>query len=52
MDCVEANELDASDDTGGELEVENYPVHEVEVRRKDLLPVFDHFHRTPDWSDR
>eukprot|EP00257_Ricinus_communis_P001771 XP_002512315.2 autophagy-related protein 18h [Ricinus communis] len=38
--------IDIGDHTGGEFEVENAPVQEVEVRRKDLLPVFDHFHRT------
>lgn len=36
----------------GEIEIEKIPVNEVEVRRKDLLPVFDHFHRIPSkWSD-
>lgn len=39
------------DHTGGEIEVEKVPVREVEIRRKDLLPVFDHFFRTPDSSD-
>ncbi|CAK9152198.1 unnamed protein product, partial [Ilex paraguariensis] len=37
--------------TGGETDIENIPVHEVEIRRKDLLPVFYRFHRIhPDWS--
>lgn len=37
----------------GEFEVEKVPVHEVEVKRKDLLPVFDHFHNVKsDWNDR
>ncbi|RYR02303.1 hypothetical protein Ahy_B06g081118 isoform B [Arachis hypogaea] len=31
--------------TSGEIEIENIPIDEVEIRRKDLLPVFDHFHR-------
>ncbi|CAN4111207.1 unnamed protein product [Withania somnifera] len=36
----------------GEIEIEKIPVNEVEIRRKDLLPVFDHFHRIPSkWSD-
>ncbi|KAK4379018.1 hypothetical protein RND71_000880 [Anisodus tanguticus] len=36
----------------GEIEIENITVNEVEIRRKDLLPVFDHFHRIPSkWSD-
>ncbi|KAK6937463.1 BCAS3 domain [Dillenia turbinata] len=29
---------------GGEFEIEKVLIHEVEIRRKDLLPVFDHFH--------
>lgn len=38
---------------GGEFEIEKVPSHEVEIRRKDLLPVFDHFHNTKsDWIDR
>ncbi|XP_060218007.1 autophagy-related protein 18h-like [Lycium barbarum] len=36
----------------GEIEIEKIPVNEVEIRRKDLLPVFDHFHRiSSKWSD-
>lgn len=38
---------------GGEFEIEKLPVHEVEIRRKDLLPVFDHFHSIKSgWNDR
>ncbi|KAK9282136.1 hypothetical protein L1049_005048 [Liquidambar formosana] len=38
---------------GGEFEIERVPVHEVEIRRKDLLPVFDHFHSIKSgWNDR
>ncbi|KAI8574597.1 hypothetical protein RHMOL_Rhmol01G0366400 [Rhododendron molle] len=38
---------------GGELEIEQVPFHEVEVKRKDLLPVFDHFHSIKsNWNDR
>lgn len=38
--------------TAGETEIENIPVYEVEIRRRELLPVFDHFHRIQsDWSD-
>ncbi|KAJ6305812.1 hypothetical protein OIU77_018605 [Salix suchowensis] len=40
------------DQTGQEIEIEKVPVHEVEIRRKDLLPVFDHFHRSPEWRER
>lgn len=37
--------------TGGETDVEKLPVHEVDVRRKDLLPVFDHVQRNNlDWT--
>uniref|UniRef100_A0A5B7BTC7 Putative autophagy-related protein 18h n=1 Tax=Davidia involucrata TaxID=16924 RepID=A0A5B7BTC7_DAVIN len=40
------------DYTGEEIEIEKIPVHEVEIRRRDLLPVFDHFHRIQsDWND-
>lgn len=39
--------------TGGEFEVEKVPVHEVEIKQKDLLPVFDHFHGVQsEWNDR
>lgn len=31
--------------TSGELEIENFFVNEVEIRRKDLLPVFNHFQK-------
>ncbi|XP_043721573.1 autophagy-related protein 18h-like isoform X2 [Telopea speciosissima] len=42
-----------NDNVGGEIEIEKMPVHELEIRRKDLLPVFDHFHSVQsDWSDR
>lgn len=38
---------------GGEFEIEKVPIHEVEIRRKDLMPVFDHFHSIkPGWNDR
>ncbi|CAI0432188.1 unnamed protein product [Linum tenue] len=42
----------AEDHSGGEIAIEKGQVQEVEIRRKDLLPVFDHFHRVADWSDR
>lgn len=28
---------------GGEFEISNVPSHEVQLKRKDLLPIFDHF---------
>lgn len=37
----------------GELDVTQITTHEVELKWKDLLPVFDHFHSTQStWSDR
>lgn len=37
--------------TGGEIEIEKIPVHEVDMKRKDLLPVFDRPHSLhSDWS--
>ncbi|XP_057512829.1 autophagy-related protein 18h-like [Actinidia eriantha] len=40
------------DHIGGETEIEKISVHEVEIKRKDLLPVFDRFHRIhSEWSD-
>ncbi|KAF5946188.1 hypothetical protein HYC85_016416 [Camellia sinensis] len=42
----------SKDDTGGEIKIEKIPVLEVEIKRKDLLPVFNRFHRIQsDWSD-
>lgn len=39
--------------TGGEVEVENIPLQEVEKKRKDLLPVFEQFQRAQMfWGDR
>uniref|UniRef100_A0A2P2IMP7 Autophagy-related protein 18h-like n=1 Tax=Rhizophora mucronata TaxID=61149 RepID=A0A2P2IMP7_RHIMU len=46
-------EIDTEDHAGGEIEIEKVPVHEIEIKQKDLLPVFDHFHRTSSgWIDR
>lgn len=38
------NENAAYDCDGGEIEFEKLPFHEVEIRRKDLLPVFKSSH--------
>lgn len=47
----EENNL-AEDQTDGEIEIERIAVYEVEIKRKDLLPVFDRFHRVhSDWGD-
>jgi len=41
------------DCTGGEVEIEKIPLQEVEMRRKDLLPVFEQFPRPQSfWTDR
>ncbi|XWS36248.1 hypothetical protein CRYUN_Cryun20dG0069100 [Craigia yunnanensis] len=48
MDSPRANSC-----KGGEFEIEKVPVHEVEVKQKELLPVFDHFHSIKSgWNDR
>ncbi|KAK9293064.1 hypothetical protein L1049_021048 [Liquidambar formosana] len=54
MGPLETNDWNFTKDTSGrEIEIEKVPVHEVEIRRKDLLPAFDHFHRNQsNWSDR
>ncbi|KAG4167084.1 hypothetical protein ERO13_A13G172700v2 [Gossypium hirsutum] len=40
-----------ADQSGGEIELEQMPAHEVEIRQKDLLPVFEHFHRLQsEWN--
>lgn len=39
--------------SGGEVEIEKIPLQEVEIRRKDLLPIFEQFHRPQTfWGDR
>ncbi|KNA09193.1 hypothetical protein SOVF_155860 [Spinacia oleracea] len=43
----------ADNDFGGEIEIEKVSHLEIEIKRKDLLPVFEHFHKVkPDWSNR
>ena len=37
----------------GGFEIEKVTIHEVELKRKELLPVFDHFHSIKSgWNDR
>lgn len=37
----------------GEAQIENIPCYEVDIRRKDLLPVLDHFNSIKSgWDDR
>ncbi|KAK3200386.1 hypothetical protein Dsin_023801 [Dipteronia sinensis] len=54
MSPSETNEQNSTQEhCGGEAELEKIPVHYIEIRRRDLLPVFEHFHRIQsDWSDR
>lgn len=48
MGCPRVDNLDS-----GEFEIEKLPVHEIEMRQKELLPVFDHFHSIKSsWNDR
>ncbi|MBA0562006.1 hypothetical protein Golob_007097 [Gossypium lobatum] len=43
----------ANSHNGGEFEIEEVPVHEVEIKSKELLPFFDRFHRIKSsWNDR
>lgn len=38
---------------GGEIEIEKLPLHEVELRRRELLPVFKQLHYSEqNFSDR
>lgn len=54
MSPLEAGELNTCEFlTNGEIEIENIHVNEVEIRQKDLLPVFDHFHKIQStWGER
>ncbi|RDY06603.1 Autophagy-related protein 18h, partial [Mucuna pruriens] len=54
MSPLEAGELNLCElSTSGEIEIENFPVNEIEIKQKDLLPIFDHFHRIQStWGDR
>lgn len=37
----------------GEIEIEKLDAQEIEIRRKDLLPVSDHFHQIHhEWASR
>lgn len=37
---------------GGEFEIEITSSHELEIRHKDLLPIFDHYPRAKSgWTD-
>ncbi|KAM1052658.1 hypothetical protein ACFX13_000254 [Malus domestica] len=48
-----AGELNFGKDlTGGEMEIETVPVHKVEMRRNDLLPVHPFRRFLSDWNGR
>jgi len=43
----------ASFSATGEFEIERVPANEIEIRQKELLPVFDHFHSIrSSWNER
>lgn len=47
------NSMRTSLNVGGESEIEKIAANEVEIRQKELLPVFDHFHCIrPTWNER
>jgi hypothetical protein len=54
MGSFESGELNKCEFlTNGEIEIEDIPVNEVEIRQKVLLPVCDHFHKIQStWGDR
>ncbi|WJX19465.1 hypothetical protein P8452_09154 [Trifolium repens] len=54
MGSFESGELNKCEFlTNGEIEIEDIPVNEVEIRQKVLLPVYDHFHKIQStWGDR
>lgn len=54
MSSLEAGQLNICElITNEEIEIENFPVNEVEIRQKNLLPAFDHFHKIQStWGER
>nr|XP_029118325.1 autophagy-related protein 18h isoform X2 [Elaeis guineensis] len=53
MDPSRTSGRSFKDCTNGEIEIEKLSLHEVEIRKKDLLPVFEQFHCSQsDWSKR
>ncbi|XP_027363430.1 autophagy-related protein 18g-like isoform X2 [Abrus precatorius] len=47
------NSVRTSFSAGGESEIERISANEIEIRQKELLPVFDHFHSIrPSWNER
>lgn len=43
MDHPAADSVESVSSGGGEIEIEKLPLHEVEIRRRELLPVFKQF---------
>lgn len=54
MSSLEAGQLNICElNTNEEIEIEIFPVNEVEIRQKNLLPVFDHFQKIQStWGER
>ncbi|KAJ1433938.1 WD40-repeat-containing domain superfamily [Sesbania bispinosa] len=45
MSPLEAKDMNLCEfNTSREIEIENIPIKEIEIRQKDLLPIFNHFH--------
>jgi len=46
-------QISFGDGVSGEIEIEKVPSVEIEIKRKDLLPVIEHFHNAnPSWINR
>ncbi|KAK7337831.1 hypothetical protein VNO77_18418 [Canavalia gladiata] len=54
MSPLEAKEMNLCEfNASGEMEIENITINEVEIRQKDLLPIFNHFNGVQStWVDR
>uniref|UniRef100_A0A0E0L2E8 Uncharacterized protein n=1 Tax=Oryza punctata TaxID=4537 RepID=A0A0E0L2E8_ORYPU len=53
IDQPRAKSGESLSSSGGEIEIEKLPLHEVELRRRELLPVFKQFHYSEqNFSDR
>lgn len=53
LESLQADVRSGNDCSGGEVEIEKLLVHEVEIRRKDLVPALEQFRSSQaDWIDR
>ncbi|KAJ1417084.1 WD40-repeat-containing domain superfamily [Sesbania bispinosa] len=54
MSPLEAKDMNLCEfNTSRETEIENIPIKEIEIRQKDLFPIFNHFHGIQSsWVDR